>query len=714
MGPSDSNYRDQAVQGGSPNRQFIKEERGCNVERADNSVGRNRTGSPVYNSYSGSLGKDKEKSLASYGSWEIGSHALQVPRFGFKSECFMSPSGDYDMDDSNFVAHTSRLDIIGPKSNSLRFLGRRSLSTERLLINCGERTAATSLQKSDRSLSQPPPILAPEKHTSPTESYIQISLQSSLPLTDPTASRKLLVLDLNGTLLLRSAHSGRRAPLPSYSRVRHSADSHSSSTRPYPALRTIYPRPYIPSFCAYIFHPTTLQWLDTMVWSSAQPHSVNDMVDKCFGVDKDVLKAVWARDTLGLSGDEYYKKTQTTKDLAKPWAQIPSLIPNSQPFSTPYPPDHESASPVDRDSHVSLPQQHSALTTILMDDSPSKAVLQPWNHLRVSEYGSERRKLDVEILEREPERMWLAERERAKEIAEEEKARDNVHMTIKSSEETDAENQEAERKRRRKEKKMMKKEKLLLAKEQQLEAGKEQIGKVEEERYDELLLAVIGILDSLKYEGNVAGWMRSGGLVRVGDQDTISTSEIGTAVIMAIPMLNPQTTSTPSPKRDSSTISPQGPSKRRRLTHTKMDRDPYSTPGERVWGSDSDSEMVVLPSTPRSTAKASLSTSVPSSPLHSSPVPRASSPLSLAQTQQTLIGVPLSTGEATSTPTSGRKNSISTPTPTQHQPQPLLWYEIPSVLSHWAQRGSKALAELGIEIISGVVPPNQNGDGNGG
>ena len=298
MGPSGSNYRDQGVQGGSPDRQ---EEHRCGVERADDSSGKKRTGSPVYDSCTGSLGKDKEKSLASYGSWEVGSQALKVPTFGSKSDSFLSP---YDMDDSSFVAHTSRLDIIGP-ANSLRFMGRRSLSTERLLINCGERTTATSLQKSDRSLSQSPPILVPEKRTLPTESYLQISLQSSVPLTDPATSRKLLVLDLNGTLLLRSAHSGRRAPPPSYSRVRYSADSQSSPTRPYPALRTIYPRPYIPSFCAYIFHPTTLRWLDTMVWSSAQPHSVNDMVDKCFGAHRNALKAVWARDTLGLSGDEY-------------------------------------------------------------------------------------------------------------------------------------------------------------------------------------------------------------------------------------------------------------------------------------------------------------------------------------------------------------------------------------------------------------------------
>jgi hypothetical protein len=42
----------------------------------------------------------------------------------------------------------------------------------------------------------------------------------------------------------------------------------------------------------------------------------------------------------------------------------------------------------DRDNLPSVPQQrHSVPTTILIDDSPIKAVLQPWNHLRVSDCG---------------------------------------------------------------------------------------------------------------------------------------------------------------------------------------------------------------------------------------------------------------------------------------------------------------------------------------
>ena len=59
------------------------------------------------------------------------------------------------------------------------------------------------------------------------------------------------------------------------------------------------------AFRSFLFAPETKSWLDVMVWSSAQPHSVDDMVDKCFGRDRQKMIAVWARDTLGLSNEHY-------------------------------------------------------------------------------------------------------------------------------------------------------------------------------------------------------------------------------------------------------------------------------------------------------------------------------------------------------------------------------------------------------------------------
>jgi len=134
-----------------------------------------------------------------------------------------------------------------------------------------------------RTATPPPP-------QGPSLEYIATSDDPSHLLTHPTSSRKLLVLDLNGTLLHRSPHASKNAP-------RYAIPGQEGFQ---PRLRSVHPRPYLPSFKSYIFHPSNKEWLDVMVWSSAQPHSVHDMVDKCFHEEQYHFVAVWARDTLGL------------------------------------------------------------------------------------------------------------------------------------------------------------------------------------------------------------------------------------------------------------------------------------------------------------------------------------------------------------------------------------------------------------------------------
>lgn len=124
----------------------------------------------------------------------------------------------------------------------------------------------------------------------PSPEYLAVTLEPSFKLNDARAQRKLLVLDLNGTLVFRSPHQKRNAY-----QMR-------GNQRP---LRTVHRRPYLTSFTEYLFHPGNREWLDTMIWSSAQPHSVADMVDHCFPGKKDELAAIWARDTLGLTQEDY-------------------------------------------------------------------------------------------------------------------------------------------------------------------------------------------------------------------------------------------------------------------------------------------------------------------------------------------------------------------------------------------------------------------------
>lgn len=153
-------------------------------------------------------------------------------------------------------------------------------------------SASTSTGKRKRSPSppspSPPPPVTPQ--TRPSPAYLAFSSKPSKALPEPT--RKLLILDLNGTLLLRSPRP------PKSSRGQYYHKSH-------PAPRRVMPRPYLAALRAYLFAPETRTWLDVMVWSSAQPHSVEDMVSHALGEDRERLVAIWARDTLGLGDDHY-------------------------------------------------------------------------------------------------------------------------------------------------------------------------------------------------------------------------------------------------------------------------------------------------------------------------------------------------------------------------------------------------------------------------
>lgn len=343
-----------------------------------------------------------------------------------------------------------------------------------------------------RSLTPPPrppppaPAPVPPPPPQPSSSYINEAEDPSTTLNDPSDLRKLLVLDLNGSLLIRAAHTGSR-----------------SSEGSQPRLRATHPRPYLNAFRNYILSDETREWLDVMVWSSAQPHSVEGMVDACFGEEKSKLVAVWARDTLGLSKADYYRKSATLKDLTKPWAAIglesnseapPASSPNHRPRSrslSPTPPAPSSqplSSPTQR-------QQHSARTTLLLDDSPAKAALQPWNHICLQEYTPALRASDLAIFTHE--RVLVAAQ---KSDTSDEATPSTSETPAAITTETDAD--AASQSQHQKKKKEKKKKKLAAAAEAGNAPGV----------FDNTLLAIIGVLDALKHESNVAGWIRAGGL----------------------------------------------------------------------------------------------------------------------------------------------------------------------------------------------------------
>ncbi|KAG8836497.1 hypothetical protein FRC18_011267 [Serendipita sp. 400] len=218
---------------------------------------------------------------------------------------------------------------------------------------------------------------------------------------------KLVILDLNGTLVFRSKSNG-----------------------------SAFRRPYLQSFVNYLFHPSVATAnssavpgppispgpLQIMVWSSAQPQNVGKMVQKAFGTKAGSLIAVWDRTHCGLTEAQYHRKSPTTKDLAKPWK--------------------------------SLAGPHSSKTTVLIDDSVDKAVFQPNNHICVIEYTKQCQLRDLRFME----------------------------------------------------------------------------GGTEEPPYDEMILALVGVLEEMRLQIDVAEWLRQGGLRQMASnrtQDEVDTDLVG-------------------------------------------------------------------------------------------------------------------------------------------------------------------------------------------
>src|SRR6266576_1470017 len=170
-------------------------------------------------------------------------------------------------------------------------------ATSSLAASPSPRTGPTRSTDASITATKPPSRPSQKRPSSTSPEYINATLEPSTQLSDTASKPKLLILDLNGTLVFRSPHRRRDRSGKQY-------DPYADPTIKR-ALRPVHPRPFLSSLRRYMLHPETRKWLDIMIWSSAQPHSVADMVEHCFGGEKDQLAAVWARDTLGLSESDY-------------------------------------------------------------------------------------------------------------------------------------------------------------------------------------------------------------------------------------------------------------------------------------------------------------------------------------------------------------------------------------------------------------------------
>ncbi|CAO3570787.1 unnamed protein product [Mortierella alpina] len=171
-----------------------------------------------------------------------------------------------------------------------------------------------------------------------TPSYTTVAAQTPVTLKEP---RKLLViLDLNGTLFYRN-----------------------KSNR-----RSVTARPHLSTFLDFLFEHCRV-----MVWSSAQPRSVEAMLSFGFGDRVSRLDRVWTRDHFRLPEVDYARKVLTIKDLEYVWEGI----------------EKEKKAKQDGEKHPKYAVQFDQTNTVLIDDSTHKTQLQPHNGLALRDFDED-------------------------------------------------------------------------------------------------------------------------------------------------------------------------------------------------------------------------------------------------------------------------------------------------------------------------------------
>ncbi|CAG8635925.1 1895_t:CDS:2 [Paraglomus occultum] len=205
-------------------------------------------------------------------------------------------------------------------------------------VDNSDRTSATTAEGTGNAakvkIYNGPPLI-------PSSSYLSMCSLESQKLSK--SAPKLIILDLNGTLLLR--------------------------VKP----RSIRPRPYLIEFLDYLFSST----FEVMVWSSAMPKNVNLMVETVFPPHyMDRLKAVWNRDSFGLTPKQYGINYLTVKDFELVWKKLNGDSDDEgRHFNT---------------GAAAKKTKWDQTNTIIIDDSTEKTQLQPHNAIHLTKFDSDR------------------------------------------------------------------------------------------------------------------------------------------------------------------------------------------------------------------------------------------------------------------------------------------------------------------------------------
>jgi hypothetical protein len=174
------------------------------------------------------------------------------------------------------------------------------------------------------------------------------------------------------------------------------------------------------------------------------------------------------------------RKTQTTKDLYKVWSQLPPVSGHDDMAT------EEKSTPSNGSVSETNLLRHSAMTTLLLDDSPQKAHLQPWNHVCLREYDAATRNQDLKALLDTGQKMETGHVDGRTSV--DEPQTDETSSSIVPPRTTESARPTAQF----------------------------------QDSFDPTLLAIIGILEAIKHESNVAGWIRAHGLWVEGHPDTLT------------------------------------------------------------------------------------------------------------------------------------------------------------------------------------------------
>ncbi|SYW76737.1 uncharacterized protein UBRO2_01574 [Ustilago bromivora] len=406
-----------------------------------------------------------------------------------------------------------------------------------------------SLNSSDARIA-PPRILQASIRSSPRDSYILTATQPSTLLSDADAeARKLLVvLDLNGTLVFRAKRGNGRAldsvravPRPYlFCFLRYCLGTPSSPAHPNQGSEGEGKRdkPHGSHFWSTCAEPQSSGRAEVVVWSSAQPLNVDSMVKASFDPSiRSQLKRVWARDTL-VPNRLFALKAESVKDLEIVWAELnafasqrPSparlLAENRDRLDRERPDDVAPTSPAggggggnkyegkhNKHKQVEAKEKErekisaaleAALeaeklgpwgqhNTVLVDDSVTKARLQPYNQLVIPEFGEK----DAAMMRKFILQQLPSDAEEKGSEGELEYASDLSIPEMKAPPSTtNGGDQEIQPKSEGKKKKP-----------------------IPESRLDDVLLQTIGVLSVLRYQYNVSSFIRAGGIKGYGEPTT--------------------------------------------------------------------------------------------------------------------------------------------------------------------------------------------------